>query len=103
MSLSQDEAFEHLRSQEWRLSNLYKIKDKEGNEITRGLISGTGGDVGTTTGHDKLAGEMGLGGSVHENNDNIMSLGSTVRPQHYATFMLALHNVTGVNDWKVKV
>jgi outer membrane protein OmpA-like peptidoglycan-associated protein len=79
------------------------VKDTEGNEVTRGLISGTGGDVGTPTAHNKLAGEMGLGGSVHENNDNIMSLGSTVRPQHYATFMLALHNVTGINDWKVKV
>jgi outer membrane protein OmpA-like peptidoglycan-associated protein len=78
------------------------ITDSSGDEITRGLISGTGGEVGSTTAHNKLAGDMGLGGSVHENNDNIMSLGSTIRPQHYATFMLALHNVSGVNDWKVK-
>jgi hypothetical protein len=31
-----------------------------------------------------------------------MSLGSTIRPQHYATFMEALHTISGVNDWKVK-
>jgi outer membrane protein OmpA-like peptidoglycan-associated protein len=78
------------------------ITDANGDQITRGLISGTGGDVGTTTGHNALATSMGLGGSVHENNDNIMSLGSTVRPQHYATFMSALHTVTGINDWRVK-
>jgi len=78
------------------------IHDSSGDEITRGLISGTGEDVGTTTGHNQLGTEMGLGGSVHENNDNIMSLGSTIRPQHYATFMSALHTVTGINDWRVK-
>jgi outer membrane protein OmpA-like peptidoglycan-associated protein len=79
------------------------ITDAQGNQVTRGLISGTGDDVGTKTGHDALATKMGLGGSVNENNDNIMSLGSTIRPQHYATFMEALHTVTGVNDWRVKV
>jgi outer membrane protein OmpA-like peptidoglycan-associated protein len=78
------------------------ITDAKGDQVTRGLISGTGGDVGSTTGHDALGKSMGVGGSVHENNDNIMSLGSTVRPQHYATFMEALHTVSGVNDWKVK-
>jgi outer membrane protein OmpA-like peptidoglycan-associated protein len=78
------------------------VLDAEGNEITRGLISGTGGEVGSTTGHNQLATDMGLGGSVHENNDNIMSLGSTVRPQHYAPFMSALHTVSGINDWRVK-
>jgi len=44
---------------------------------------------------------MGLGGAVYENNDNIMSLGSTVRPQHYATFMQALREVSGINDWQI--
>ena len=78
------------------------VTDKKGNPISRGLVSGTGDDVGTKTGHDALATSMGLGGSVNENNDNIMSLGSTIRPQHYATFMEALHTITGVNDWKVK-
>jgi hypothetical protein len=33
MSISQDEAFQLLGIQEWRLSNLYKIKDKEGNVV----------------------------------------------------------------------
>ncbi len=78
------------------------ITDAKGNPISRGLINGTGDEVGVKTGHDALATSMGLGGSVNENNDNIMSLGSTIRPQHYATFMEALHNVTGVNDWRVK-
>jgi outer membrane protein OmpA-like peptidoglycan-associated protein len=78
------------------------IVDAHGDTETRGLISGTGGDVGTTSGHNQLASDMGLGGSVHENNDNIMSLGSTVRPQHYATFMSALHTVTSIPDWRVK-
>lgn len=31
--LSQDQAFKLLMNQEWRLSNLYKIKDKEGNVV----------------------------------------------------------------------
>lgn len=33
MTLSQDQAFALLRNQEWRLKNLYKIKDKEGHVI----------------------------------------------------------------------
>lgn len=33
MSLSQQEAFSLLQNQEWRLSNLYKIKDKEGQVV----------------------------------------------------------------------
>jgi hypothetical protein len=33
MTLSQDRAFELLRSQEWRMKNLYKIKDKEGEIV----------------------------------------------------------------------
>ena len=78
------------------------VKDKDGNNKTRGLISGTGGDVGDKSDHDALATQMGLGGSVFENNDNIMSLGSTIRPQHYATFMAALRTVTSINDWKVR-
>ena len=79
------------------------IKDRKGDTITRGLINGTGDEVGVKTEHDALVAKMGLGGSVNENNDNIMSLGSTIRPQHYSTFMEALHNVTGVNDWRLKL
>ncbi len=33
MTLTQDKAFQLLGSQEWRLKNLYKIKDKEGNVV----------------------------------------------------------------------
>lgn len=33
MSLSQQEAFQLLSDQRWRLSHLYKIKDKEGNVV----------------------------------------------------------------------
>lgn len=33
MSLSQQNAFALLQDQDWRLSNLYKIKDKEGNVV----------------------------------------------------------------------
>ncbi len=33
MTITQDEAFSLLRNQEWRLRNLYKIKDKEGQVI----------------------------------------------------------------------
>jgi outer membrane protein OmpA-like peptidoglycan-associated protein len=78
------------------------VKDDKGNTVTRGLISGTGGDVGDKADHDALSNKMGLGGSVIENNDNIMSLGSTIRPQHYATFMSALHTVTSINEWRVR-
>lgn len=33
MSMSQDDAFSLLNDQQWRLENLYKIKDKEGNVV----------------------------------------------------------------------
>ncbi len=79
------------------------VTDAQGRPRTRGLISGTGGDVGDLTGHNPLAQNMGLGGSVTENNDNIMSLGNTIRPQHYATFMEALRTVTSNTPaWRLK-
>ena len=79
------------------------VNDASGNPVTRGVVSGTGGDVGDATTHDQLARDMGMSsGAVFENNDNIMSLGSTVRPQHYATFMQALRAVTSINDWKLR-
>lgn len=31
--ISQDQAFALLRDQKWRMRNLYKIKDKEGNIV----------------------------------------------------------------------
>jgi len=64
-------------------------------------ISGTGKGAGEAAKHDKLAKDMGLPGSVHENNDGMMSLGSVVRPQHYSTFFWALKDVTSMNDWEL--
>jgi hypothetical protein len=58
--------------------------------------AGTGSAIGTATAHGPLAGAMGGGvqPAVFENNDNIMSVGNVVRPQHYATFLEALNSVT---------
>lgn len=67
-----------------------------------GLVNGTGGEVGDPAIHDTLSRDMGLGGAVSENNDSVMSLGNTIRPQHYATFMKALRDLTGVNEWRLK-
>ncbi|MCJ7626635.1 MAG: OmpA family protein [Anaerolineaceae bacterium] len=78
------------------------IVRRDGRAVSRGLISGTGGDVGDASKHNALGEEMGVGGSVYENNANIMSLGSTILPQHYATFMQALHQVSGTTDWQVR-
>lgn len=65
----------------------------------KGGIRGTGPAAGGAAAHDKLAKDMGLEGAVAENNDNIMSIGEVVRPQHYATFFWALKDVTGMPDW----
>jgi hypothetical protein len=58
--------------------------------------------IGDPADHDKLAKEMGGGvtGALVENNDNIMSAGTVVRPQHYATFHMALETVTG-EKWEL--
>lgn len=71
-----------------------------GDEYATGdgsMIQGTGRAAGDTAKHDDLVKEMGLDGAVHENNDGIMSLGSVVRPQHYATFHWALGELTGIS------
>lgn len=64
---------------------------------------GTGSDIpiGDPADHDALASAMGGGvqGAVGENTDSIMSVGNTVRPQHYATFHKALLEVTG-ESWE---
>lgn len=59
--------------------------------------SGTGGTIGDPVAHDAMAKAMGseVRGAVTENTDSIMSLGNTVRPQHYATFHHALQEITG--------
>ena len=67
-----------------------------------GVVRGTGGTTGTATGHDTASQAAGLGRSIAENNDNIMSLGGTIRSPHMVTFMEALRSVTGSNEWRLK-
>lgn len=45
--------------------------------------------------HDQTAIDAGVGGANIEQNDNIISVGNTVRPQHYSTFAWALNQLTG--------
>ena len=40
-----------------------------------------------------------LGGSVNENNADIMSLGNKVGAQHYSMFHSALCEITGITQW----
>jgi hypothetical protein len=63
--------------------------------------AGTPGNIGAPVAHSGLAAAMGNGvpPAVSENNDNIMSVGNVVRPQHYATFHEALTNVTVPQAW----
>jgi outer membrane protein OmpA-like peptidoglycan-associated protein len=63
--------------------------------VVAGLVaSGTGGRRGTRTEHDPQVQNMGgVQTSIYENNDDIMSLGSAIRPQHYSTFHQALTTV----------
>jgi outer membrane protein OmpA-like peptidoglycan-associated protein len=67
-----------------------------------GLLGGSPGNIGDAAGHDQLSRDMGLGGATKENDDSIMSLGNTIRPQHYATFMFALRRVTGMDEWRIR-
>lgn len=67
------------------------------------FIQGSGNPIGSSVAHsdidsDSLA-DAPIDGAVSENNDNIMSLGNTVRPQHYSTFHAALEQVTG-KSWR---
>jgi outer membrane protein OmpA-like peptidoglycan-associated protein len=57
--------------------------------------AGTPGVIGAPVAHSGLAAAMGggVGAAVSENNDNIMSVGNVVRPQHYSTFLEALNQV----------
>ncbi len=69
---------------------------------TQGVVAGTGGAVGTGNADDARSVAAGTGRSIYENNDNMMSLGSTVRSPHYVTMMEALRSVTGSTEWKMK-
>lgn len=68
----------------------------------QGVVAGTGGAVGTGNADDARSVAVGTGRSIYENNDNMMSLGSTVRSPHYVTLMEALRTVTGSTEWKMK-
>lgn len=80
--------------------HVFGLKDEYATNAGGG-ISGTGNPTGTIVGHDAMAKAIGAPGAIAENNDNIMSLGNTVRPQHYATFGWALGQITGVTEWQV--
>ncbi len=67
-----------------------------------GVISGSAGTTGTATDQDPSVQATGLGRSIKENNDNIMSLGGTVRAPHMVSFMEALRTVSGSNEWRLK-
>ena len=60
---------------------------------------------GTPVAHDAATKKMtdasgaGLGGAVVENNNDITSVGTVVRPKHYSTFHEALRAITGVEEW----
>jgi hypothetical protein len=49
----------------------------------------------------KMGGPNAPSGALVENNDNIMSEGSVVRPQHYSAFLDALRKVTGLSEWRL--
>ncbi len=78
------------------------LKDEYARDRCAGL-SGTGkpGELpaGKPSAHDALARQMGLPGSVHENNEGLMSFGNLLRPSYAATSLWALRRVTGVPDW----
>ena len=81
------------------------LQDEYASDPTRaqGVVFGTGQPVGTVHPQDARSAAAGLGNSVYENNDNLMSLGSTIRSPQYVTFMEALRAVTGSNEWRLKV
>jgi outer membrane protein OmpA-like peptidoglycan-associated protein len=61
--------------------------------------------AGTPVAHDAATKAMTdatgahLPGAVVENNNNIMSVGGAVQPQHYSTFHEALRAITGIEEW----
>ena len=61
--------------------------------------------MGTTAGHDddvkamQKASGLPETGAIREDNGNIMSEGTLVLPQHYATFHHALVEITSISEW----
>lgn len=64
-----------------------------------GELSGVKEKAGDKSRHDSLARKVGLPGSVHENNDGLMSLGSAMRPSYGSTFLWALREISGSDRW----
>jgi hypothetical protein len=62
-------------------------------------IGGTGPSVGLPSRHDQLSRDGGLGNAKAANDDGIMSWGNEVRPADYATFLEALKEVSGKDEW----
>ena len=52
-------------------------------------------NAGDASGHNKLSNDMDTGNALVENNDGIISMGNTVRAQHYSVFVWALRELTG--------
>jgi len=76
--------------------------DGDGVADRGGTIDGTGQSAGSLADHDQLARDIGVvGGAIHENNDNIRSLGHNVDRSNYATVGWALQTLTGMPEWKV--
>lgn len=76
------------------------LKDEYARDRCAGL-SGTGKPAGKPSDHDALARQVGLPGSVHENNEGMMSFGNLMRPSYAATSLWALRVLTGVPEWVV--
>jgi outer membrane protein OmpA-like peptidoglycan-associated protein len=83
----------------------FGLGDEYAVDPVAGGVGGTGNPTGTAAQHDKQVKEMTdatgthLPGAINENNDNVMSLGSAIQPQHYATFHHTLAQLTGVDEW----
>jgi len=58
--------------------------------------------AGDPSGHDRLAKNAGVNsGAPVENNDGIISMGNTIRPQHFSVFADALNQLTG-KTWHIR-
>ena len=78
----------------------FGLDDEYGAEFGAGRPA-----AGTAVGHDAATKKMtdatgaNLPGAVVENNNNIMSVGGAVQPQHYSTFHEALRAISGIEEW----
>jgi len=55
--------------------------------------------AGKKTEHTDFAAAAGHTGAIHATSDSIMSEGKEVRPHHYVTFLDALKQVSGMQEW----